>query len=211
MYSDSHWVWARRENLRKAPMESMVVDVAALYARLHSTLPPSIRFVDLWRVLLSLSQLLYAKSKPLADLKTATGDERALQNAILGLSDGDKQRCCSAGETPDPIFGDRHDLWSKHEWSSQLLWVIHRIPLMDDIPFALAFPPFNPPFRPNATAAGSFSGDGLAVGATDSPVTASRTDAANWVISRERGLRPGFFLPCPDYGWPNLECKSGRA
>ena len=56
-------------------------------------------------------------------------------------------------------------------------WAILRLSSADN-DLALAFPPFNPPSLPSATAAGFFSGDVLA-----SAVTCATMDAASWFTS----------------------------
>lgn len=62
--------------------------------------------------------------------------------------------------------------------------------------FALAGPPFNPPLRPRATAAGSFPSSSLLTvsGPTGSPVAISVIRAASWLMSNVWGFRPGLAM-----------------
>lgn len=57
--------------------------------------------------------------------------------------------------------------------------------------FARAGPPFSPPLRPRATAAGSFAGFSFSRGPTGSLVTASKIAAAVWLMSSTFGFRLG--------------------
>jgi hypothetical protein len=61
---------------------------------------------------------------------------------------------------------------------------------------ARAFPPFNPPFRPSATAAGSFPSAGGAVGSgAGSPLMAWMIPNAVVFGSGNFGLRERFGIP----------------